>query len=100
MSKKEYKQYLKEFKKRSAKIPWRIYKKIIEKEYGAIESKRSHTAGTKRSFTIGDGKVFVIHEPHRKDDYVGKYDHHNVLYLLKVNGLIKDEEEENEDEKG
>jgi len=93
MSKKEYKQYLKEFKKRSAKIPWRIYKKIIEKEYGAIEGKRSHTAGSKRSFTIGDKIVFVIHEPHRKDDYVGKYDHHNILDLLRLNGLMENEEE-------
>jgi hypothetical protein len=93
MSKKEYKQYLKEFKKRSAKIPWRIYKKIIEKEYGAIEGKRSHTAGSKRSFMIGDKIVFVIHEPHRKDDYVGKYDHHNILDLLRLNGLMENEEE-------
>ncbi len=97
MSKKEYNQYLKEFKNRSAKIPWRIYKKIIEKEYGAVECKRSHTAGTKRSFTIGDKIVFVIHGPHRKDDYVGKHDHHNVLDLLKLNGLIEDKEEKDEE---
>jgi hypothetical protein len=42
---------------------------------------------------IGDKIVFVIHEPHRKDDYVGKYDHHNILDLLRLNGLMENEEE-------
>lgn len=103
MSKKEYNQYLKEFKDRSAKIPWKIYKKIIEKEYGAVEGKRSHAAGTKRSFTITVGEKtvpFVIHAPHKKDDYVGKYDHHNVLYILESLGLIRyKEKKEGKDEK-
>ncbi len=96
MSKEEYKRYLKEFKNRSAKIPWRIYRKIIEKEYGAIEGKRSHTAGTKRSFTIGDEVPFVIHEPHKKDGCVSKWDHHNVLDWLKLRGLIKNRGEKDE----
>ena len=95
MSKKIYKRYLKEFRKPSARIPWEIYREIIEDEYGAVEQKRSHTAGSKRSFTIGDDIVFVIHEPHKKDGYVGKWDHHNVLHLLKSKGLLQDEEEPN-----
>jgi hypothetical protein len=93
MSKKDYKRYVKKFNNRSAKIPWKYYRKIIEEEYNAVESERSHSAGSKRSFTIGDNIVFVLHKPHgKKDDYVGKYDHHNVLDLLKSRGLLKDEE--------
>lgn len=94
MSKKKYKEYLKKFKNPSEKIPWDIYIKIITQEYGAVESKRSHSGGSKRSFTIGDNIVFVLHEPHgKKDKYVGKWDHHNVLDLFKRNGLINDEKQ-------
>ena len=95
MSKKNYKWYSEEFKNPSAKIPFNIYVKIIEKEYRAIEGKRSHSGGSKRSYTITVGNrklVFVIHEPHKKDKngYVGKLDHHNVLRILTLLGLIED----------
>ena len=66
MSKKDYKRYLKEFTNRSARIPWKPYRRIIEEEYGAVEVKRSHSAGSKRAFTIGDEIVFVLHKPHKK----------------------------------
>ena len=92
MSKKDYKRYAKEFNNRSAKIPWEYYRKIIEIEYGAVETTRSHSGGSKRSFTIGKNIVFVLHKPHGKNDCVGKWDHHNVLDLLKSKGLLKDEE--------
>jgi len=91
MSKKRYKQYLGEFTKRSAKIPYDYYIKVIEDEYGAVEAKRSHTAGSKRSFTITTGdttSTFVIHEPHDKDGYVGKWDHQNILDIFILHGLI------------
>lgn len=93
MSKKKYKKYQEEFKKRNAKIPWNIYKKIIENDYGAVEQKRSHSGGSKRSYTIDDQIIFVIHEPHKKDGNVGKWDHQNVYDQLKLHGLIKDEKD-------
>ncbi len=99
MLKKEYKRYLKEFTNRSARIPYRIYKKILENEYAAVEGKRSHSAGTKRSFTIGDEVPFVIHKPHNKDGDVSKWDHHNVLTWLELRGLIKNKGEKDEEEK-
>jgi len=95
MPKKEYKKYSKEFSNRSAKIPWKYYRKIIEDEYGAEEQKRSHSGGSKRSYMIGDF-VFVVHEPHKKDEPVGKWDHHNILDLFKRKGLIKNEDERSE----
>lgn len=105
MSKKKYKQYVEEFNDPSAKIPYPIYVKILKNEFSAVEGKRSHTAGSKRSFTItvGDRTIpFVIHEPHRKDKdgYVGKWDHHNVLYILELLGLITIKRKRDEEEKG
>ena len=90
MSKKPYNKYRNEFTDRSAKIPWKYYKAILE-EYGATERKRSHSGGSKRSFVLGNS-VFVIHKPHIKDQPVGKWDHHNVLELLYSQGLIQDED--------
>ena len=88
----KYDQYLGQFKNRSAKIPWKIYRKILENEYGAVETKRSHSGGSKRTFVIGENLVFSLHKPHGKNDPVGKWDHHNVLNLFEQNGLIEDED--------
>lgn len=101
MPKRKDKEKQAEFTDPSAEIPYDDYIKII-KGYGAIEGKRSHSGGSKRSFTItvGDETIpFVIHEPHSKKDYVGKWDHKNILYIFKYLGLIKDKEEEDEEEK-
>lgn len=102
MPKKKEKNILDEFINPSAKIPYDNYVRIITKVYGAIEGKRSHSGGSKRSFTITVGdetKTFVLHERHSKKDYVGKWDHHNVLYILKSLGLVKDREEKDEEGK-
>lgn len=88
MSKKIYNAYKEQFLNRSAKIPYPIYKKILIEEFNAEEQPKSHSGGSKRTFTIGDNIVFVIHEPHKKGDPVGKWDHHNILDQLKINGKI------------
>ena len=95
MSKKEYEHYLKEFKsKRTAQIPYDIYVKILKKEFSAEEGKRSQSGGSKRSFKIGN-IVFVLHEPHRRGECVGKWDHQNVYDQLKLHGVLADEKEGN-----
>ena len=101
MSKRKDKEKQEEFLSPNAKILYDAYVKIIT-EYGAIEGERSHSGGSKRSFTItvGDQTIpFVIHEPHRKKGYVGRWDHQNVLYIFKYLGLIKDKEAKDEKEK-
>jgi hypothetical protein len=95
MSKKRFKGYLDLFEKRSAKIPYAYYKKILEDNYGAIELPRSQSAGSKRAFKIQQ-RIFVLHEPHKSDDYVGKWDHHNVLGILEELGLLERDGEQNE----
>jgi hypothetical protein len=93
--KKKYEEYLKEFKsKRTAQIPYDIYVKILHDEFNAEEGKRSHSSGSKRAFKIGNS-VFVIHEPHKKGNNVGKWDHQNIYDLLKRTGALKDENENN-----
>jgi hypothetical protein len=96
MSKKRLKECLDVFQNRSAKIPYTYYKKILEDKYGATELTHSHSGGSKRAFKI-QKSVFVIHEPHKSDDYVGKWDHHNVLRILGELGLLEGDGEQNED---
>lgn len=91
--KRKYEYWLKEFRtKRTAQIPYDIYVKILCNEFKAVECKRSHSGGSKRSFCIGK-LVFVIHEPHKRGENVGKWDHQNIYDLLKSNGILKDEKE-------
>ena len=94
MSKRKYEEYLKEFKtKRTAQIPYDIYVKILKREFGAEEGKRSHSGGSKRSFLIRPNIVFVIHEPHKSGECVSKWDHQNVYDQLRLHGVLKNEEE-------
>lgn len=88
MTKKNYKFWVKEFQNQSAKIPYKEYIKILKKEFDITEEKRSHSSGSKRSFIIKGNYPFVIHEPHGSYDTVGKWDHKNVLELLKQTGVI------------
>ncbi len=91
MTKRTYQDWVEEFKNPSAQIPYKTYIKILKNEFNITEGKRSHSAGSKRSFIISKKSVFVIHEPHKKgkDQFVGKWDHQNILFLLKKEGLIK-----------
>lgn len=93
LSKRRYRQYVKDFKNRSAKIPWNYYVKILTNEYGAVQQKTSQSAGSRRTFVIEEKNiVFSLDEPHGKELFVDKWGHHKVLELFARNGLVGGDE--------
>lgn len=85
MPNKDYIKYRDEFTNPNARIPYDYYRKILLEDYGVVERKKS--GGSARPFIV-NGIPFVIHEPHKRDIPVGKWDHKNVLDILKRVGKL------------